>query len=205
MEDMNVTSEDYQEYFLLYAKMRHKAIDVHNDILKKVMGINSPFNPDRDIVEFVLDRLYEVDEDGEFETLDFPCPSVVVRKYNEKTKSHEIHSDFPITWLREDVDHVKVAREIKELGELGEERFNEYYLRFDERVKREEISLKLKGDLNPVLNQEFHTEKYIEISQIVDDEIKKMKKFEDLPEINFTDGLKAFIEDTKDPEEPENF
>ena len=109
MGNLDITSEDYQEYFLLYVKMKHKAVDVSNDIIKEVMGLDESFNPDKDMVEFVLDKIYESDEDGEIDVLKFSVPSVIIRKYIESEKTHKIYMDFPVSWLREDVDHVEVA------------------------------------------------------------------------------------------------
>jgi hypothetical protein len=84
-----------------------------------------------------------------------------------------------------------------ELEALLDDRFEEYQSRFDEQVRREEVTLNLKGDPDPIINAEFHKDRYIEISDKIDKEISKISKYADLPPSNFTEGLKEFIKNIK--------
>lgn len=194
---IKVTSEDVQELFFYQVKLRHKAIEVCNNIFKEVLKENKEFNPDTDKVEFILDKTYELDEDGEIEVFEFDIPSVVIKQYSEEEKTFKITMDFPVTWLKDEVDHVAVAKEMHELEALLDDRFEEYQSRFEEQVRREEVTLNLKGDPDPIINAEFHKDKYIEISDKIDKEISKISKYADLPPSNFTDGLKEFIKNIK--------
>jgi len=200
MDEMNVTSEDTMDFFFLQTKLRHKAIEVFNNVHKKVLMQDKEFNPDQDKIEFILDKTYELDEEGNLTTEDFGIPSVIYKIYDEEEKEFKIEMDIPITWLKEDVNHVEAATEMMRLGKLGDERFSEYYDRLEERIKREEIALNLQGDPEPIVNEQFHTDKFIEISETVDKEIADMSKFKALPTLNFTDGMREFLKDANNPD-----